>query len=147
MNSLKRIWRAYLESSGHLEAQETSAKSARTREKWARLRDLNDHAYFMMMFACFEDHVSDLCNRLVADKRNLASWRQRRLWDSVDVDRLHFMRKVALLVDRGSGDYAKVAGLYGTRCDIAHGRFAQVGPMMLSADYREFVRLWKALRP
>lgn len=96
-----------------------------------------------MMFACFEDRITSLCTRLVARKKRLASWRSRRLWDTVDVERLDFMRKVALFMDRGRTDYDEVRKLYKDRCDIAHGRFTMVA---VPSHYRDTARLWRTLK-
>jgi len=101
----------------------------------------------MMLFACFEGRVTALCHRLVAPRRHQRSWRRRRLWDTVDVDRLHFMRKTALLVEKGGTHYNKIRDLYEIRCSIAHGKPERVGPLDLPFEYQEIARLWKALRP
>jgi hypothetical protein len=111
------------------------------------LRHVNAQAYLVMMFACLEDRVNGLCARLVARKRSQASWRQRRPWDTVDLERTDFMRKVALLADKGSAQYARVKALYDTRCQIAHGDFLPLGSIDLLTLYAEIQRLWKALRP
>jgi len=74
MTSLRHILTAYVESDGYLQRGEQAARSIRGREKWARLRNINNQAYFVMMFACFEDRVTQLCQRLVRRKRSLRSW-------------------------------------------------------------------------
>lgn len=147
MTSLRKIWRAYLAADAHLQERAREARSRTAQDKWTGLRDVNDQAYFMMLFACFEGRVTALCHRLVAARRHQRSWRWRRLWDTVDVDRLHFMRKTALLVDKGGTDYNKIRDLYEIRCSIAHGKPERVGPLDLPFEYQEIARLWKALRP
>ncbi len=103
----------------------------------------------MILFACFEGRVTDLCRRLVESRRNAPSWRRRRLWDTIDVDRLRdsmpFMRRVAMLIEKGSADYGKVKELYGVRCDIAHEAPRTVEPIDLAVEYQEICRLWRAL--
>lgn len=150
MRNLKETWQAYRELDRYLERQAHRARSKRGEEKWARRRELNDQAYFVTLFACFEDRVTELCRRLVKKKQNLRPWRQRRLWDTVDTDRIDlmsFMRKVALLIEKGSADFGKVTELYRDRCFIAHGTAGQVGPLDVPSRYRQIARLWRALRP
>jgi hypothetical protein len=91
-------------------------------------------------------HIDAQCAKLVTKKKSSAKWKSRRLWDSVDVDRLTFMRKVALLTDKGQPIYAQVDAYYDVRCKIAHGDSATVGPIALGVAVRDFQILAKALR-
>jgi hypothetical protein len=150
VRNVAEIWRAYLEVDSHLQERWQSARSERVRERWRRLRNVNDQAYFVVLFACFDDRVTSLCQRLVTRKRALTTWKQRRIWDTVDIERLdfmEFMRKVALLLDKRHAAYGEVKTLYKTRCDIAHGAFKPVGAIDLPFEYKRIVRLWKALSP
>jgi len=147
MRKLNEVWHAYEHADAYLREKHSAARSPAGKAKWALLRHVSAQAYFVMLFACLEDRVDELCARLIARKRGQKSWRQRRLWDTVDIDRTDFMRKVALLADKGEQDYARVKGLYATRCEIAHGDFPPVGSIVLPSLYSEIVRLWKALHP
>ena len=60
---------------------------------------------------------------------------------------LVFLRKAALLLEKGTQQYQEVQQLYDTRCKIAHGAFGQVGPVNLLVRYKQIQRLWRALRP
>lgn len=127
-----------------------AARTSRSIEKWRRLQELNDFAYFALMFAQFEDHVNREVTRLV--KRRLADprWGHRRLWDAIDLNRLDrtpFMNRIALLLDRGTADYALVKRYYQTRCKIDHGATAGVSGVMipnLVADLRRLKRVVRA---
>jgi hypothetical protein len=147
VRKLNEVGRAFLQADAYFGEKGSAARSPAGEAKWAMLRHVNAQAYLVMMFACLEDRVNGLCARLVARKRSQASWRQRRPWDTVDLERTDFMRKVALLADKGSADYARVKGLYETRCQISHGDFRPTGSIDLPASYAEIQRLWKALRP
>jgi hypothetical protein len=150
MRKLKEIWRAYQEVNTFLLQKEGAARSETTRAQWERRRDMNDHAYFVVLFACFDDHVITLCSDVVTKKRSLRSWRQRRLWDTVDVDaieRMPFKRRLALLLDKGNAGYRDANELYAIRNRIAHGTTAQIGPMNVALHYQDIARLWGALRP
>lgn len=59
------------------------------------------------------------------------------------MERLDFMRKVALLIDKGRAEHEEVKKLYKDRCDIAHGRFTTVA---VSPCYRDIERLWGTLK-
>ncbi len=92
----------------------------------------NDHACFVMLFAQLENLINRKCDKLVARKKAAQEWKARRLWDSVDPERLAFLQKAALLCEKGQAIYNKIQGYYKTRCDIAHGESAEVGPIVLS---------------
>ena len=150
MNSLRRIWASYREADGYLQTRQRATRSVSGRERWARFRDINDQAYFVMIFSCFEDRVTQLCERLVRRKQALVSWRNRRRWDDLDagrVERLPLMQRVALLVEKGSAQYGTVDQLRRTRNAIAHAAPAPVGAMNLAFHYQQIEALWRALRP
>jgi hypothetical protein len=150
VRNLRQIWQAYRDANGYLEERQQRCRSAVARDRWRRRQTINDHAFFVILFACFEDRVNTLCRSLVARKQRLRSWRHRRLWDAVEIDRIEsvpFMRRASFLMDRGSADYSKVRELYDARCLIAHGSPEQVGSLNLALRYQEIVHLWKSLRP
>lgn len=150
MRKLDEIWSAYQEVDNFLRQREAAAKWPAARTRWERRRDLSDQAYYVMFFACFEDRVTSLCRKLVRRKQALSSWRQRRLWDQIDLNSFRDMpllRKVALLVEKGSAEYGVVVDLYRIRNRIAHGAARQVGPLDLATRYKDIVRLWRVLRP
>ncbi len=131
MTSFREIRAAYLAIDLYLAQRESEGRTARRQAHWAKMRKYNHHAYFVMLFAQLEQHIDNLCAALIAQKKSSPQWKTRRLWDSVDVDRLTFMRKVALLTDKGQSTYARVDAYYDTRCKIAHGDSALVGVMFL----------------
>jgi len=145
LKSLRDIYSAYTEADGNLELKQRAAKSQLSQARWELLRSINDQAFFMMLFACFEGRITDLCKRLVDSRSKASAWRRRRAWDTIDVSRLHFMRKAALLIEKGSADYQRIDGLYDVRCDIAHEAPRKTGAINLAAEYREICRLWRAL--
>jgi hypothetical protein len=78
------------------------------------------------MFAQLEDHINDQVRRLVNERLLNTNWKRRRMWDTIDpsqIDRFAFMKRVALLCQKGGTLYNKVDGLYDDRCQIAHGQF------------------------
>lgn len=132
MINTREILMAHQKTDGCLMVLETTTKSATKRNYWAHMRVLNDHAYFMLIFGRFEQHLNDQCDRLIAKRKLAPHWKRRRIWDGLDVDRMSFMRKVALLMDKGHTDYATIKDLYeNIRCAIAHGDNASVRPIVL----------------
>lgn len=146
MRSYKAIHNAYLETDGYLSGRESTAKSPARRQHWATMRRYNDHAYFVMLFAQLEQHVTDQCQSLIDRRRAAPKWASRRPWDSLDVDRMDFMRRVAILTDKGRTTYANVKGYYDVRNRIAHGDNAAVGPMVLPVVAQELRALATAMK-
>lgn len=147
MTSFKEIHAAYLETDKYLSGRESATYSPERKNHWATLRRYNDHAYFVLHFAQFEQHVNDQCEKLIARRKAKAKWASRRPWDSLDVDRMDFMRRVAVLTDKGQPTYAKVKSYYKIRNDIAHGDSVGVGPMVLpviAADLRMLAQTMNA---
>jgi len=146
MTSFREIHAAYLATDDDLLSRETHARTPNRKAHWVRLRLYNDHAYFVMLFAQLEQHIDAECTALIARKKASARWTVRRLWDSVDVDHLNFMRKVALLTDKGRAIYAQVDAYYDTRCRIAHGDSTLVGPIALPVVARDLQTIAKAMK-
>jgi hypothetical protein len=144
--AIRRLRDVHGESNARLQEREMAARTIASRDRWAQIRDVNNQAYFMLMFAQFEAMVREAARALVNSRSNGARGLNRNAWRMIDVARISFMDKVALLTDRGGSDYASVRLLYHRRNDIAHGNFAAVGPITITADYAEFLRLISALK-
>ena len=84
--------------------------------------------------------------KLIDRKRKSAVWRNRRLWDSTEVDRMQFMRKVALLTEKGAANYNKLDQYYDLRCDIAHGTPLAQGTIVIPVAVQDFRQFAKVLR-
>lgn len=105
-------------------------------DRYERSLVVNDCAYFMLMFSQFEDEVNRLCEGLIRRKKALCEWEERRSWDILDdkqVRTLGFMRRVALLTEKGGRIYNRVKALYEVRNAIAHGSIlfatVELGPV------------------
>ncbi|MEQ8785415.1 MAG: hypothetical protein RIC55_03920 [Pirellulaceae bacterium] len=143
MKSFSAILRAYVSIDGRLAREEAAASNARDRKRLAGMRILNDQAYFVIIFAQFEDYIKNRCRRLIDRKTSSPNWVLRRAWDLIDVNRLSFMRQVALLIDRASADYGKVKSYYDIRCDIAHGTVYSAMPIAVphaASDFQSISR-------
>lgn len=144
MKSLARITKAYRIVDDNLVREESNA-SGRAKVRWTNARAVSDQAYFLVIFGQLEDHINHQCEKLLRTKRSSA-WPRSRLWDTFDLDRAEFMRKVALLVDKGTTEYRDVKKYYDVRCDLAHGALHAASPVAIAPVVIEFKRLAKQLR-
>jgi len=92
------------------------------------LMSINAQAYFAMLFFQLEDHINARCADLIAERRALADWDQRRAWDVLDgrtVESIPFLQRLALVAERGKADYNAVLEMYRHRNSIAHGQLLE----------------------
>lgn len=150
MIAYREIYDAYLVADEALSQKETSARASANRDRWGLKRQLNDQAYFIMLFAQLEDHINRLCLQLINRQKGLANWGTRRSWDIIDtnnfVERFPFMNKVALLTDKRTASYGNIKRLYQIRCNIAHGNIATVGSVNVLTEAGRIKELAKRLR-
>jgi hypothetical protein len=135
MIEYQNIYEAYLEANGILLERETRARKPASIARWNKKRQLNDQAYFIMLFAQLEDKINRLCVSLITKKKGLAKWGMRRSWDVIehaDIDRFPFKKRVALLVEKGTTDYNDIKDYYDIRNDIAHGNVSAVGTIIIT---------------
>jgi hypothetical protein len=143
MKSFRLIRASYLATDSFLAQAELKATSLKAKAHWSNLRYYNDQAYYVMLFAQLEQFIDAECTKLINKKKGSPVWKNRRLWDSTDVDRMQFMRKVALLTEKGATSYNKLDQYYDRRCDIAHGTPLAPGAIVIPVavqDFRQFAR-------
>lgn len=92
------------------------------------VEQVNDSAYFFMLFARFEHLVTEFALARAAVGRQSSVPADRRVWTVIDVRKMDFLRRLALLTDKGSPDYATVKELYEDRNAIAHGSLIETKP-------------------
>lgn len=93
-----------------------------------QLEQVNDSAYFFMLFARFEDQVVTRSKQLVEKMRTTCQGVDKRPWDVINPDHLTFLNRVALLTDKGGSDYRDVQELYQDRNRIGHGQLLETKP-------------------
>ncbi|MCX7046202.1 MAG: hypothetical protein NTX50_12045 [Candidatus Sumerlaeota bacterium] len=121
MSYIRHIYAAYLHSDAAFDEQEARAHSTQRKEQWTRKRELNNYAYFILLFTQLEDHINEECRKLIVRKSAAGTWRGKRLWDSIELENLNFKQRVALLAEKGGTDFNKITEYYKVRCEIAHG--------------------------
>jgi len=147
---LSLLRKSFIESDSHISDRESRARTPGNKNRWGEIKDLNDQAYFMMIFAQFEDRINEYVKELVEKKNLASSWWKKRPWTIIEIDRLSFMQKVALLTPKGGKEYNRVHELYyNLRNRIAHGSDPdpKVGPINVLAKYDELRELTKKLKP
>lgn len=125
-NIFSEILSSYMQTDGYLARLESNPRlGVNKRAYFSRLRDYNDKSYFVILFAQFEEHLNQECERICSKKQRSALWRTRTLWDTTDVDNLSFRKKLALLTPLGGADFNLLYDWYkNIRCKIAHGTLA-----------------------
>ncbi|MEQ8821582.1 MAG: hypothetical protein RLY93_15210 [Sumerlaeia bacterium] len=153
MKDFSRITQSYTIVRHAMEEERGRLRSARAITAHERLMDLNDQAYFILLFAQFEDRVTELCLNLVRKKKGAKSWKTRRLWDQFPTDRIEsfrsalpFLRRVSLLIDKGTPHYAVIKSLYEDRNRIAHGD-TTLARLYIPSVVLQIQRLTKDLTP
>lgn len=97
-------------------------------DRTGRIIELNDNAYFFMLFARFDHLVAELALARAEAGRRATNLEDRRVWSVLDIRKMDFLRRLALLTDKGSPDYATVKELYEDRNAVAHGKLAETKP-------------------
>lgn len=125
MKELPRIFGAYTNVDGYIEAQRSSCAS----DADAR-QILNDQADFLLCWGQIEVEIDERCRQAVRSRRSHPDWPVRRAWDlyNPDVPRfsgLSFENRVTLVLDARGGrgsPFALAIKHYGVRNQIAHGK-------------------------
>jgi hypothetical protein len=129
MNIFEELKTLYSEIDNYYVKQLVEARRDADEEKeneFSRRRELNDHAYYLFMFTRFEDHIREQSSKLIKESQdNITDWGKRRPWDILPTDKqsdkLFFLNRVSLLVDKGSHHYQTIKNYYDLRNTIGHG--------------------------
>lgn len=127
MIAYAEIYAAYQVIDAQLLRLESEAEARR--DEWLKARRLNDLAYFLMLFAQFEQFINQQAKALVKQKKGQKG--HERAWDIIDTkgfeDRYPFGHKVALLLGSDSHLTQEINDYYRVRCEIAHGGLPGIG--------------------
>jgi hypothetical protein len=118
--------------------------------EWSRKRELNDHTYFLFLFTRLEGLIRDKVSDLITKKQScIRSWRQRSAWDILpsdkDDDKISFKNRLALVVEKGSGDFGKIVIYYQERNHLAHGKYFS-SHLSMPIVFNEFERFDRKIR-
>lgn len=153
MSIFRELEALYSEIDNRYAREEIEARSrgfSKKEQTLSRKRELNDHAYYLFMFTRLEDHVREQSSNLIVEMQgNLRYWKQRRAWDVFpkerDSDRIFFLSRVALLIDKGSHYYQKIKQYYDLRNTLGHGgNFSS--PILIPTVVADFESFYKMLK-
>ena len=153
MNIFKELGILYKEIDDYYAHKELEAKIKiwnRKENEFKRKRMLNDHAYYLFMFTRLEDHVRRQSSRLIKRKQiSLANWKQKRVWSLLpkekNSDKINFLNRVALLVDKGGHYYKKIKDYYLLRNKLGHGGLSN-SPISILKVVKDFELLSNILK-
>jgi hypothetical protein len=131
LSPFKDITEAYEVADDAMRAKMGAVRIASAGDKFDELYLLSKitaNACFFMLFARFEHLVTELALTRANDGRHTRNISERRVWAVIDVRKMDFLRRLALLTDKGSPDYATVKELYEDRNAIAHGSLIETKP-------------------
>jgi phage-related protein len=137
MKQIANLREVFQKADDFFDEKQSTARTARTKALWIDRRLLNAQAYFVIVFAQFENHINNQCRRLVTRKQAQQDWKRTRLWEKIRVnkiDNMPFMDRVSLLTKRGDTDYNRIKTLYDIRCTLAHGGTHPVNVGTQAAD-------------
>ena len=126
MIELREIMAAFEEAAGHLDRLAIDAlidHPSLSYEDVVRLKQVNNGAYFMLVFARFESTVNELVKKKFQDALIVPAHSMDPARDKIILGihrRLPFMERMALLLDQSSSEYEAVRKLYAERNAIAH---------------------------
>ncbi len=153
MSIFKELEELYSEIDTRYAKEEFDAQTKELIDKaqvLSRKRVLNDHAYYLFMFTRLEDRVREQSSILIAEKQDkLSDWKHRRAWDILpkekDSDKIFFLNRAALLIDKGSHHYQKIKDYYLLRNTLGHGgNFSS--PVSIPTVVTDFEILYRLLK-
>lgn len=137
MKTLSQIYSSYLESDNHF-ANKISKSNKRARERLEKLRDRNEHAFFVLLFARLDDYIKTQCEKIEFQKSKITHWKRKRPWDSIELKYFKFNNRLALVTQKGGTDFNKINKYYSIRNALAHGDFNSIAPLNLPSVFSDF---------
>jgi hypothetical protein len=132
LNDFQAVVDSWLEIDNRLSLEENEAQLRghnQKAQKIANLRAQNDRAYFLLIFARFEQHLNSTVASFVSQRQASIHWKIRRGWDVVklgsNLRRTPFLTRLAYVLDKTSPDYLTVSQYYEIRNALAHAGTAQ----------------------
>ena len=91
---------------------------------YTRKKEHYENAFFLFIFTRLEDSIRNIADNLLNEKAlTLKDWHEKRTWEILNdrKDRIAFMDKVALLIEKNGKDYRLIEKYFKQRNNIAHG--------------------------
>jgi hypothetical protein len=145
MKQVRTYFAAYREADGFMQQKESRTKAPAQRQLWADRRNVNDQAYFVLMFTVLETMINSRCDTIIGQKQ-AQPWPKRALWDNAERKRMRFKQRLALLAEKSGTTFARIIYYYEIRCNIAHGNVYPNMPIAIPTAAAELIALGKALK-
>jgi hypothetical protein len=117
-------WQIADEAFGALEHAAYAANDDPGYDAAGQQRKRNDQAYFLFLFTRFEDAVNEALDQIIKYLVSGVAWSDRRIWTAWSgkgTDKIHFLSRIEVLIDKSTHPYAHVKEYYDGRNEIAHG--------------------------
>ena len=127
----------------------TGESGERDRDRVAREQEFNDQAWFVLAWGQLETDIDDACRDAIRHAQSHEDWRYRRAWSLYNPDDrrlsgLSFENRLALVLERGGGEWKRTMQLYNVRNQIAHGTLLSER-IDVSSEIQDFFRIQSAL--
>ena len=134
---------------GHLRDSRATAGEDDERARVARERELNDQAWFVLAWGQLETDIDDACRDAIRHAQSHEDWRYRRAWSLYNPDDrrlsgLSFENRLALVLEKGGGEWRRTMQLYNVRNQIAHGTLLSER-IDVSSEIQDFYRIQASL--
>lgn len=127
MQEFDRVLRAFQDADVEFESRWRAAQARNAPQTTARLKlkqQINSKAYFVLLWAQFEDGLIAKVDKLLVRKQLLKNVGDRRPWAVLVGRRLSVMDRAALLSDKNSPTYLQLQRYYKLRNEFAHERLS-----------------------
>ena len=129
MSDLQAVTAVYERVDRHLQAvrdREEGAGGGGPQGRAARQQTIDDQAYFVLAWGQLESDLDEACRDAIRDGQSHEDWRYRRAWSLYNPDDrrpsgLSSVNRLALVLEKGGGDWKRTMQLYNLRNRIAHG--------------------------
>ncbi|MEI7608425.1 MAG: hypothetical protein WCJ64_13700 [Rhodospirillaceae bacterium] len=104
----------------HVETGSHPALAPGLFEELTKDKEINDHAYFALLFFQFEDFVKERFRGLRRTRLTVATRSDRAAWEYIDADRVSLLPMMRMLLPERADLRRKVKQYYDFRNRIAH---------------------------
>ena len=134
---------------GNLRDSRAAAGEDDERDRVARERELNDQAWFVLAWGQLETDIDEACRAAIRHAQSHEDWRYRRAWSLYNpndrrLSGLSFENRLALVLEKGSGEWKRTMQLYNVRNQIAHGNLLSER-IDVSSEIQVFFRIQSSL--
>ncbi|GAA0256058.1 hypothetical protein LNAOJCKE_5633 [Methylorubrum aminovorans] len=112
-----------------------NANDSAAQQAIADKRVLTENAFFVLLWGQLENEINDRVGKMIAAGNSESKFETRRLFYNLDLDRMKFEDRLALVADKHAGPgsaWKKAITYYSLRNNIAHGNSDRSGVSFLT---------------